>query len=99
MEKIIIKFMPFIASKIGKGMKEFEIQKNVAAGIRIEELLDELAEEYGPLFKSFIYEPENKKLQAVMITVNGHIIQELKYFKTIIHDGDFITFIPLYAGG
>ena len=80
-------------------MKEFEIQKCVTPGTRIEVLLNELADEYGPLFKTQIYEPEKKQLQAVIITVNGHIIQGLKYLNTIIHDGDSITFIPLYAGG
>ena len=48
--------------------------------------------------KSYGKEAE-KTAKSMLIAVNGESILHLKHFKTILHDGDEVSFLPICGGG
>lgn len=48
--------------------------------------------------KNFSAEAE-KKAKSMIIAVNGQSILQLKHFKTLLQDGDEVSFLPICGGG
>jgi len=48
--------------------------------------------------KQFGAEAE-KKAKTMLIVINGQSILLLKHFKTVLKDGDTVSFLPICGGG
>jgi MoaD family protein len=40
-----------------------------------------------------------KRAKAMLIVINGESILMLSHFKTALHDGDVVSFLPICCGG
>ena len=67
---------------------------------KIQDLLIKLADKYGEIFKSHIFNPIIKTLKDdILININGIAIRQLQDLNTKLKNGDKIEFIPLFSGG
>ncbi len=80
----------------GKRHEDVEIEK----GSSIANLLSILAEEHGEPFRKAIYEPNGKDVKPnYIVTVNGHLLNQLNGIKTKIKEEDQVKILPIVSGG
>ena len=84
MNSVKVKYRGHLASLTGEAEEAFD------AG-DVEELLKSLRKRHG--------REAEKAARAMIITLNGESILLLKRFKTILSEGDTLSFFPLCAGG
>jgi len=77
--------------------KKVQFEKEVT----LEELLNHLKKEYGDKFYELIWEKGKigEFSSFLSIIINGRSYRDDKFLKTLLKDGDDITFLYLYFGG
>jgi len=81
---ITIKYRAYLAS-----LTKTESEKTEA--LTVKEVLGYIKKQYGS--------EAGKLAKTMLIVVNGQSILQLKHFKTILKDGDEISFLPICGGG
>jgi sulfur carrier protein ThiS len=71
----------------------------VKEGIRVRELLHDLAGRYEPIEKH-VFDIQEKKLRPdVVATYNQRVITSHEFYEQVLRDGDKITIFQMYTGG
>ena len=84
MSKVLVKYRGYLASIAG-------VQEETCDARDVDELLKSLGKHRGRELE--------KKARAMMITHNGKNILLLKRYKTLLSEGDTVSFYPICAGG
>ncbi len=75
------------------------LKEELPSGASLQALLSQLAERYKG-FAECIYDTQDDRLHGqVLITHNGRLLTPLTNLNVTLHDGDSVSFIPVYAGG
>ncbi|MFW9834315.1 MAG: MoaD/ThiS family protein [Candidatus Thorarchaeota archaeon] len=96
MTEVFVKLM-------NKGLKYDEHNKfsfRTGESSTVEELIDELHEEYGERFAVYLEDPENNVLRRdAIVVINGMNMVSKKGVKTKLSNGDLIVFMIAAVGG
>ena len=84
MNKILIKYRGQLTSLTG--MQEESLEAD-----NVKSVLKSIRQRHG--------REAEKTARAMLIALNGESILLLKHYKTVLKDGDIISFFPLCAGG
>ena len=84
MNKIEVKYRGHLSALTGIAEETFE-------GRNVEDILKSLRERHG--------REAEKAARAMIIALNGENILLLNRYKTVLKEGDVISFFPLCAGG
>ena len=84
MSKVTVKYRGRLASFTGLPEESFD-------AANVEAVLKLLRERHG--------REAEKEGRTMLITINGESILLLKRYKTVLKDGDVLSFFPLCAGG
>jgi molybdopterin converting factor small subunit len=88
---------------MNKGLKYFEHDKftfNAKDGATIEELMDDLHEEYGQRFEVYLDDKNEQALRRdAIVFINGANIVSREGIKTKVTKGDLIVFMIAAVGG
>lgn len=95
MIKINISFLSLLADIIS----EEEIVLSIKEDSTIKDVLNILSKKYGNLLRETIFTSSETLNNYIIIGLNGRDIRSLDNFKTLLHDGDKISFLPAIAGG
>lgn len=76
------------------GKKLFSMEAN-----SIENLLEQLIDQYGILLKQELYDEEGKFRKIYRVLVNGRNIHILNGFQTKLKEEDMVVIMPAIAGG
>ena len=82
--KVQVKYRGHLASLTGSAEETLEARD-------VEGVLRSLREHHG--------RKAEKAARAMLITVNGESILLLRRYKTVLKEGDVVSFFPLCAGG
>jgi MoaD family protein len=80
---------------VGLGKIEFELTK----GTTVEDLLDQLFEQYPDSLNNFLNPESGKIYSFVSIWINSSSIKQLQDIKTNLREGDVVTIFRPSAGG
>lgn len=92
--KVKVKFFALVRELAGT--KELEIEGR--EGMRINDLLKELANILPEKFRDYIFEG-NEVSRSLIILVNGKGISEMNGLETELKDGDEVALLPPVSGG
>ena len=84
MSKVLVKYRGHLAAITGTREESFD-------GENVGDLLRSLRERHN--------REAEKAARAMIIAINGESILLLKGYKTVLSEGDTISFFPLCAGG
>ncbi|MCK4477735.1 MoaD/ThiS family protein [Candidatus Bathyarchaeota archaeon] len=94
--KVKVEYLGFIKNLLNKRVEEIELSK----GASLQELLSDLSNLYGTLFKKEIFEPGQKDVKTgFVVTVNGVLIGQLDDVETSLRNGDQVILMSLMSGG
>lgn len=92
---VTISFLSLLSEYFGKELISLSIDENST----IKDLFKRLNIRLGSTFKKKILENPDSLNKYILIGLNGKDIRLLQDLKTILHDGDEISFLPAIAGG
>lgn len=92
--KVKAKFFALIRELAGT--KEVEVE--VEGGMRVIDLLRELANTLPPKFREYVFEG-NEVSRFLIILINGRGISEMRGLETELKDGDEVALLPPVSGG
>jgi MoaD family protein len=95
MMKVKISFLSLLAELFGKEVISISIDDNLT----INDILDHLSTRFGSTFEQNILDNSDSLNKYILIGLNGKDIRLFNDLKTILHDGDEISFLPAIAGG
>lgn len=95
MMNVTISFLSLLSEYFGKELISLSIDENST----IKDLFKRLNIRLGSTFKKKILENPDSLNKYILIGLNGKDIRLLQDLKTILHDGDEISFLPAIAGG
>ena len=84
MNKILAKYRGHLTALTGIAEETMEVRD-------VEDVLRSLRRNHG--------QEAEKTARAMLIVLNGESISLLKSFKTVLKDGDVVSFFPVCAGG
>jgi molybdopterin synthase sulfur carrier subunit len=95
--KVTVDYLGHIRGIIGVDATE-DVQLQSDASVFV--LLNILAKKHGAPFQEAVYESNASDLKpAVILTVNGFLLNQLKGLDTQLKDGDKIVIMPVVSGG
>jgi MoaD family protein len=68
-----------------------KIENESITAVNVKDVLKHIKKQFGA--------KAEKKAEAMLIIVNGQSILQLKHFKTVLKDGDEVSFLPICGGG
>jgi molybdopterin converting factor small subunit len=83
-DHITVRYRAQLAAFTGLTEEQFE-----AATVR--DVLRHIREGFGA--------EAEKKAKTMLIVVNGESVLQLRHFKTALHGGDVVSFLPICGGG
>jgi len=92
--KVKVKFFALVRELAGT--KELEVEGR--EGMRINDLLKELANILPEKFRDYIFEGSEVS-RSLIILVNGKGISEMNGLETELKDGDEVALLPPVSGG
>ena len=95
MIRIKISFLSLLADIVN----EEDIIMSIKVDSTVEDALNILSKEYGNKFKETIFTPSDSLKDYILLGLNGKDIRSLDNLKTLLHNGDEISFLPAIAGG
>ena len=84
MSKVRVKYRGYLAALTGSAEETLDAQD-------VESLLLSIRERHG--------RPAEKTARAMIIALNGESILLLRRYKTVLEEGDTLSFYPLCGGG
>jgi molybdopterin converting factor small subunit len=82
--KIKVNYRAYLAELTGIGSESTE-------AVSVKDVLKHIKKRYGT--------EAEKKAMSMIIAVNGQSILQLKLFKTLLNEGDEVSFLPICGGG
>jgi len=95
MIKIKILFLSLLADIIS----EEEITLSINEASTIKDALNILSRKLGKVLKETIFTSSETLNNYIILGLNGRDIRSLDNLKTLLHNGDEISFLPAIAGG
>jgi molybdopterin synthase sulfur carrier subunit len=95
--KIKVEYLGHIKNILGSRREE---DVDVNEGASVSDLLSELSNKHGDIFRKAIYEAGGKDIKSNFIaTVNGYLLNQLNGVQTKLKNGDKVVLMPIVSGG
>ena len=93
---VTLNYFGFLATKLSTKNEAVEL----SAGAKIRDLFLKLVAKYKDEFKSYIFNPDEEKLNGdVLVSLNDIPILQMQGLDTVLNTGDRIDILPIFAGG
>ena len=93
---ITMNYFGFLATKLSTKNEDVEL----TTGAKIRDLFLKLVAKYKDVFKSYIFDPAEEKLNGdILVSINDIPILQMDGLDTVLNTGDRIDILPIFAGG
>ncbi len=86
-------------SLLAEIFSEEEIILSIKEDATINDILDLLSKKLGKILRETIFSSSETLNPYIILGLNGRDIRSLDNLKTVLHNGDEISFLPAIAGG
>lgn len=94
--QVNVHYISLVKSYTNKSREEITLNE----GASMEQLLKQIANNYGKQFKEEVYDPEKKEMKSTFVAmINGVLIDQLKGTSSTLKNGDNIILMALMTGG
>ncbi len=94
--QVNVHYISLVKSYTNKSREEITLNE----GASMEQLLNQIANNYGKQFKEEVYDPEKKEMKSTFVAmINGVLIDQLKGTSSTLKNGDNIILMALMTGG
>lgn len=94
--QVNVHYISLVKSYTNKSREEITLNE----GASMEQLLNQIANNYGKQFKEEVYDPEKKEMKSTFVAmINGVLIDQLKGISSTLKNGDNIILMALMTGG
>ena len=102
MVRVTVEFWMGMGNELGEDFQSPSpvrsvLETVVQDGTKVGELLEDLADRYGPIRERIF--SEHCFTPSVVVTLNERIVHVARLCDSTLVDGDRIAVIPVYAGG
>lgn len=93
---VTLNYFGFLATKLSTKNEAVEL----STGAKIRDLFLKLVAKYKDVFKAYIFNPDEEKLNGdVLVSINDIPILQMQGLDTVLNTGDRIDILPIFAGG
>jgi molybdopterin converting factor small subunit len=96
---IRLEILPWLSRPFdGEGITRVVLERQVAEGATVRDLLDQLAAEY-PAFGRTLYDPDGRLAVHISIIVNDRLYELAGGLAAEVRAGDTVRLLPAFSGG
>jgi molybdopterin converting factor small subunit len=99
MDTIRLEILPWLSRSLGgEGVARVVLERPVAEGATVRDLLDRLVAEH-PSFHRTLYDPDGKLAGHISIILNNRLYELAGGLEAEVRPGDTVTLLPAFSGG
>jgi molybdopterin synthase sulfur carrier subunit len=99
MDTVRLEILPWLSRSFdGEGAARVVLERPIAEGATVRDLLDRLVAEY-PSFHRTLYDSDGELAGHISIILNDRLYELAGGLEAKVHPGDTVSLLPAFSGG